>query len=157
MHPLAYWWRHPVGGHAQIGRHVEPAHFGDVQQLAINDIDWFLWKGTGKEEHEKRNHIEQALCARIVNAKLITHHAPRQLAFPRHPRDATWRRALDNHAPCTSAIRSDPHGRPCRCWSCPRLSWVALHSGAESENEMCALWFDCQRIAEVVNLPTTCR
>lgn len=39
MDALANRWRNTVGCHAEIGRHMESAHFGDVQQLAIDDID----------------------------------------------------------------------------------------------------------------------
>lgn len=40
MDSLANRWRNSVGGHAQIRSHMQSTHFGDVQQFAIDDVDW---------------------------------------------------------------------------------------------------------------------
>lgn len=89
MHTLAYRWRDSVGRDTEIGGHVEATHFGDVQQLPVDHIDCkkivTVWGFNAVKA--KRNGDRD--WPRAVRWNRVTYRAPRQLASPRRPRDAT--------------------------------------------------------------------
>lgn len=91
----------------------------------LTGIEWNDWLLQVMGMRRRSGNVESQLLYGKMRARKA-YHVRRQLAFLRHPRDATWHTAPGSLAPCTSMRHFDPPVQPYHCWSCPRQSWEAL-------------------------------